>query len=204
MSTPHPEAKKAWWKTPKGIAIIVGVLALIGLIAGLLEEDDPETMTSSVTGTSAALATGEQTPAGEEDILKWQSSEDYQSVCLSSPDIDPEVQAAVSSVEIPDNGHVQFTNVNKDNDNPGMITVFFALCSPATGDDLREIAEDLAIEVRNSEIGASVSEMGVNASYANPRASENILRDSNFQMHLHDGGISRENGAFRGAWEAKN
>lgn len=134
----------------------------------------------------------------------WTDSQGYQDNCTSEPDIDPELQPVVDAVEIPDDGHVQFTNVTTDSSNEGMVTVFFALCSPAEGDDLRAIAEDLAVEVKSNPIGSTVSEMGVNASFANPDGVENILRDSNFQMHLHDNGSARENGAYRAAWEAQN
>lgn len=60
MSTPT-STPKPWWKTPKGIAIIVAVLAVIGLIAGLMEEDDPEPA-AAPPPTSSVATSEEVTP----------------------------------------------------------------------------------------------------------------------------------------------
>lgn len=195
---------------------VVGALFVLGGIGSLFSEESDVSASDSDTTTSASSeeettteetlspSTSENAEPETPEVLPWMETTDYQEFCTGEVDIDPELQQAVDAVEIPDLGHVQFTNVKSDIDNPDMITVFFSMCSPAQGDDLRAIAEDLAIQVRASEIGETVSEMGVNASGGNPEGTENILRDSNFQLHLHDGGAARENGAYRAAWEAKN
>ncbi|BAC17631.1 hypothetical protein HMPREF0290_0905 [Corynebacterium efficiens YS-314] len=193
---------------------VVGTLIVIGGISSIATEDDESVTTAGDTPTSPSSA-AEVPPAEELDpspeealdeaeTLAWMETDNYQEFCTGEPDIDPELQQAVDAVDIPEQGHVQFTNIGTDRDNEEMVTVFFAVCSPAEGDDLRAIAEDLAVEVQSSPIGTTVSEMGVNASSANPDGVENILRDSNFQMHLHDNGPARENGAYRAAWEAQN
>lgn len=145
-----------------------------------------------------------ETESPANDVASWQESQDYEEYCTGEPSIDPELQPIVDAVTIPDDGHVWMTNFASDSSNPEMNTVSFALCSPAEGDELREIAETLAIEVRQADFGGTISEMGVNASAANPEGTENILRDDSFQSHTHVGGESFENGSYRAAWEVKN
>ncbi|GFK19243.1 hypothetical protein [Corynebacterium glutamicum] len=193
MTTPtSPTAKKKPWYKVWWIWVIIVVV--VGGIGSLASGGDGDSSTEA-SPTTTVEAVPEQ---------KWKDTDSYEEYCTGDPSIDPELAPIVDAVAIPDEGHVWMTNVGTDSDNPGMNTVFFALCSPATGDDLKAIAEDLAIQVRASEIGDTVSEMGVNASAANPEATENIFRDFDFQIHLHDGGASRENGSYRAAWEARN
>lgn len=193
MNTPAP-ASKPWYKNWKILAPIVVVLAVIGLLSGMLDSDEQE------------VATAESAVSDEksEKIPTWQRTESYKDYCTGEPSIDAELQSIVDAVEIPNDGHVIIANFSKDSSTPEMNTVFFALCSNAQGDELREIAETLAIEVKAGEYGDSISEMGVNASYANTSDEETIVRDSNFRARTHDGGESFKNGSYRAAWEFRD
>lgn len=158
---------------------------------------------SSSDETSPAESSEETTADTAEDARTptWQRQQSYKDYCTDEPKIMEEMAPIVDSVEIPDGGHVWMANLNTDSDNPEMNTVFFALCSNADGDELREIAETIAIEVKASEYGDNVSKMGVNASYANTSDTETIVRDDDFQSRTHDGGESFENGSYRAAWD---
>lgn len=183
-------ARKPWFKNWKIVVPTVAVLGVIGIAGGAMDDSD-----SSETVAEETTAATEKTPT-------WQRTQDYKDYCTGEPDIADELQPIVDAVTIPDGGHVWDANINSDSDNPEMSTVYFALCSNASGDELREIAETIAIEVKASEHGDTVSEMGVNASYANTSKTETILRDDSFQSRTHDGGESFENGSYRAAWQA--
>lgn len=190
----NTSTSKPWYKNWKILAPIIVVLAVIGLISGMLDSDEQEVAT-------AENAATDETP---EKVPTWQRTEAYKDYCTGEPSIDAELQPIVDAVEIPNDGHVIIANFSKDSSNLEMNTVFFGLCSNARGDELREIAESLAIEVKAGEYGDSISEMGVNASYANTSDEETIVRDSDFQSRTHDVGQSFENGSYRAAWEFRD
>ena len=193
MNTNQP-ARKPWFKNWKVLAPIIIVLALIGFIGGRMEQPSGDTQAAKET------TMNEQT----EQAPRWQQSDAYQENCTTAPTIAGELQDVVNAVEIPESGHVANAALNADADNPDMVRAFFAICTPATGDDLRAIAEQFAIELKQSEHAGSISEIGVNASAANPGATESILRNDSFQMRNHDGGESLSNGSYRAAWTSQN
>ncbi|MGV3071522.1 hypothetical protein ACEE90_03635 [Corynebacterium phoceense] len=149
-------------------------------------------------GGTSTTETSESASAGA-----WNETDAYKEYCTPDPSIAPEVQAAVDAVEIPEGGHVQNARYRDSTDQPGMVEVSFDVCAPLAGDELRKVAEELAIQVRGADFGSQVSTMGVHA-LPEDTTPESILRDTDFQSHVHDGGAAFENGAYRAAWEAKN
>lgn len=123
----------------------------------------------------------------------WNETDKYNELCSTSPSLDPQL-SALESVEAPEGGHIQMSQFTGE-------SVNIRVCTPATGDELREYAEKLAIEVNKLPIAGQVERMGVH-SWPDDEAPEARISDKNFQMNLHDGGEAFENGAYRGAWEA--
>lgn len=148
-----------------------------------------------------ACGDAESTDAGSSDA--WNTGEKYETYCAGDVNIAPELADVVAGIEIPEGGHIQNARFNTNTDDPSMHDIGFDICAPLAGDNLRHVAEEIAIAVRASEHGPTIAQMGVKA-LPDDTTAETILRDEDFQLHLHDGGEAFDNGAYRAAWEAKN
>lgn len=132
----------------------------------------------------------------------WNETENFGTYCnIDNIRIAPELQAAVDAVTIPEDGHIQNARWRTSNSEPGMHEVGFDVCTPLAGDDLRRVAEDLAIQVNAIGAGETVTTMGVHA-LPEDTEPETILRDHDFQLHLHNG--VGDEGAVLSSWEAQN
>lgn len=114
--------------------------------------------------------------------------------------IAPELSTIVDTATIPDGGHIQTARYRETTDGDG-VEVSFDICTPATGDELADIAETIAIEVKAADFGPTVTTMGVK-SLPDDTAPGSILRDTDFRAHTHDGKAAA--GATHAQWTPQN
>ncbi|HJD77690.1 MAG TPA: hypothetical protein K8V93_01595 [Corynebacterium pollutisoli] len=124
----------------------------------------------------------------------WTATDRYTEMCTGAPDVAAELADAVAPVTVPAGGHVQQVTIRD-----GGAAVAVRVCAPIAGDELRRVAEDLAIGMKQSALGETIQTVSVHA-WPDDEAPEARLRQDNFQDYLHNG--KGAEGAVFASWKA--
>jgi len=158
----------------------------------------------AITSTFALTACGGSTSSSETTTSSAASEPKVTATCSKQEEIsDPDLAAAVASVNLPSGAIVTSVRLNRDAKDSDKKVVAIDTCNPAikTPDDLRPIASEYARALRASPLSDSLSTVYVSSIQWDGKTPVNEVKhkDPSFRIHLWDGKALA--GVENGQWD---